>query len=244
MPTYRAIIVEPEYAGNVGFIARLIDNFSIDEFFLVNPQCSLDKEAEDRAVHAQETLSAARIVEELEYAVDGLDYLVGTTGVDATDENLLRTTVTPEQMTADIPEDAHVGIILGREGKGLSNEELDICDFTVRIPTSENYPVMNLSHAAAVMFYECFQAADSRTVEDGTSSSRQKRDVLENLFKDATESVNWEQHRQEKAVRAFQNVLGRSYVTGRELSLLLGWFREVTEQLPTDVGADVSQNTQ
>lgn len=235
MPQFRAIIVEPESAGNIGFIARLIENFAVDEFFIVNPQCDIDETAETRAVHAQETLSSARIVDDMEYAVSGLDYLVGTTGVDVSDENLVRSSVTPEQMTEQVPDDAVVGIMLGREGKGLNNEELDRCDFVVSIPASEDYPVMNLSHAAAVMFYECFTGTGSTNTLDGTSSSRDEREVLENLFKDATETVKWDHHRQDKAVRAFRNVLGRSYITGRECSLLLGLFRELTNKLQADV---------
>ncbi len=234
MPRYRAILVEPESQGNIGFIARLIDNFAIDEFFIVNPQCEIGETARSRAVHAQETLESARIVDDLSYAMENIDYLAGTTGIDTSDENLVRTSITPTQLVTDVPEDAALGIMFGREGTGLTNDELTRCDAVVRIPTTDEYPVMNLSHAAAVMFYTCFAHATSIHSESGTSSSRTERTVLENLFKDATGTLNWEQDRQEKVIQAFHNVIGRSYVTGRELSVLLGWFREVRNQMQAD----------
>jgi TrmH family RNA methyltransferase len=181
------------------------------------------------------------VVEDLSYAVDEADYLVGTTGVDATDENLVRSTVTPQQMTQDIPDEATVGLLFGREGIGLTNDELARCDTVVRIPTAEDYPVMNLSHAVAVVFYECFTGrTGSRAANTGTPSSREERDVLENLFKDATERLDWRQHRQEKALRAFHNVIGRAYITGHELSLLHGAFREIRDRLDADAVSDTN----
>lgn len=235
MPQYHAIIIEPESQGNIGFIARLVENFAIDEFFIVNPQVSIGETAKTRAVHAQETLDAARVVDDLSYAISETDYLVGTTGIDATEENLVRATVEPRQIPDDVPEDAAVGLMFGREGTGLTNGELEQCDIVVRIPTSEDYPVMNLSHAAAVVFYECFTGTSSMKSADGTASSRDQRDALENLYKDVTERLNWEQHRREKALRAFHNVIGRAYMTGHEASMLLGLFREVRNRLEADV---------
>lgn len=238
MPQFHAIVVEPESQGNLGFIARLIDNFAIGDYFIVSPQCEIGETARTRAVHAQESLDAARVVDDLSYAVEEIDYLVGTTGIDATDENLVRATVEPEDIPANVPDDAAVGLMFGREGTGLTNEELRMCDIVVRIPTDDAYPVMNLSHAAAVVFYECFKDTGSRTAEDGTASSQEQRDVLENLFKDVTGTLDWEQHRREKVKHAFTNVIGRAYITGHEASLLLGLFREVRNRLQTDVAPD------
>lgn len=234
---HRVIVVEPESEGNIGFICRLVENFAIDELFLVNPQCEIGDVAESRASHAQDTLKDARIIDELDHATNELDMLVGTTGLTGSDENVLRTTITPRQMTDQLPEDADIGVMLGREGKGLTNAELDRCDFTVRIPTSDAYEVMNLSHAAGVICYELFlsqkDSDDTSTKYNigDTPSSRKKRSVLENLFKDTTETFDWEPDRTEKTLRAFRNVIGRSYITDRELSLLLGFMREVKRSL-------------
>lgn len=225
----RAILMEPEIAGNVGFVARLIENFAIDQFFIVNPQCDI-MEARDHAVHAQETLLNARIVDSLEQASNGLDLLVGTTGVTANDENLVRHSIPPRDVMKMIPEDAAVGLLFGREGNGLTNTDLDRCDIVVHIPAAPEYPVMNLSHAAAILFYECSVATNSTSARKGTISGREERHVLENLFKDATETFDWEPERKENAVRAVQHLVGSAMVTGRELSLLLGLFRELADR--------------
>ncbi|MCJ7479262.1 MAG: TrmJ/YjtD family RNA methyltransferase [Candidatus Nanohaloarchaeota archaeon QJJ-7] len=222
---YRAVVLEPEYEGNAGFIARLVENFSIDELVFVNPGCEFGEEAEKRASHAKERLRSARVVEGLDRAVSDLDFLVGTTGIKTSDDNVLRHGITPGEMVEELPNDADIGVLLGREGKGLSNKELDRCDLIVSIPTSEDYPVMNLSHAATVMFYELYSSHTSES--NSQPSSRERREVLENLFKGLTERLDWNETRKEKTVRAFRNVLGRAYTTEREFQLLLGAFREM-----------------
>ncbi|MDY6766058.1 MAG: TrmJ/YjtD family RNA methyltransferase [Candidatus Nanohaloarchaea archaeon] len=232
---HRAVLLQPETGGNVGFIARLAENFSIDEIVLVDPQCELDGEAERYAAHAAHRLDTAEQVGSVDDAVDDLDVLLGTTGIKVDEGNVHRHGIPPRAATANMPGDADVGVLLGREGTGLSNEELDRCDTVVTIPTAENYPVMNLSHAAAVLFYELFQAREcdgstSRT-GDGTPSTRKRRAVLENLFKGLTDRLDWDGTRRERTVRAFRNVLGRAYVTDRELQLLLGAFRETRDRI-------------
>ncbi|MFB6294659.1 MAG: RNA methyltransferase [Candidatus Nanohaloarchaea archaeon] len=222
---YRAIVLQPEVPGNAGFIARLAENFAIDQLWFVDPQCDLGGEAERYASNAVDRLNAAEIVDSLDPAIDDLDYLIGTTGIKVQEGNVRRHGVPPDAVTANVPADADIGVLFGREGKGLSNDELDRCDTVVTIPTAEEYPVMNLSHAAAVIFYELFQAEHV----DEPASSRERRDVLENLFKGVTERLEWDETRRERTVRAFRNVLGRAYVTDRELQLLLGAFRETRD---------------
>lgn len=47
-----------------------------------------------------------------------------------------------------------MALLLGQEDRGLNSDELAVCDMIVSIPTSAEYPVMNLSHSAAVLFHE------------------------------------------------------------------------------------------
>ena len=67
-----------------------------------------------------------------------------------------------------------VALLLGREDCGLNSGELAICDMLVSIPTSSEYPVMNLSHAATVLFYELSGAENGAT----ELASRQSLDLL------------------------------------------------------------------
>ena len=45
-------------------------------------------------------------------------------------------------------------LVFGRENYGLYKDELALCETTVTIPTSPDYPVLNLSHAVGIVLYE------------------------------------------------------------------------------------------
>ena len=45
-------------------------------------------------------------------------------------------------------------LLIGSEGRGLSQEALDACDQTVRIPMSERCESLNAAVAAAVVLWE------------------------------------------------------------------------------------------
>src|SRR5438093_12067273 len=78
----RIVLVAPEYPGNVGYVARVMANFGVEELFLVNG-CEVTEEARDRAVHAQTILNRARRVNTLQEALRGVDLAVGTTAIPA-----------------------------------------------------------------------------------------------------------------------------------------------------------------
>ena len=157
---FRVVLVEPHYAGNIGSVARLIKNFSIHELYLVNPRAyHLSEEAFRWAVHAKDVLERAVVVKRLEDAIADASVAVGTTAK-YYEKLVRRTPVEPREM-AEILEpywnsEEVAAIVFGREPSGLTNEELDLMDFNVTIPTSREYPALNLSHAVAIILYELY----------------------------------------------------------------------------------------
>ncbi|GIT33179.1 MAG: hypothetical protein Ct9H300mP3_07100 [Gammaproteobacteria bacterium] len=45
-------------------------------------------------------------------------------------------------------------VVFGREDRGLTNEELGLCNLHVHIPSSDEYPSLNLSQAIQIIAYE------------------------------------------------------------------------------------------
>ena len=50
--------------------------------------------------------------------------------------------------------EGRVSILFGRENWGLNNDEVKRSDMICTIPTADEYPIMNLSHAVGVVCYE------------------------------------------------------------------------------------------
>ncbi|MDY6770531.1 MAG: RNA methyltransferase [Candidatus Nanohaloarchaea archaeon] len=230
---FTCIVVEPEIEGNLGFLARTMANFEVEQLILVDPDAPVGEEARNRAVKAQDILDDARIEDTLDDALDHVDVAVGTTARDAESSNVLRNAVSPEEMAERANKvDGDIGIVLGRESKGLSNEELDLCDFAVTIPTSDDYPVMNITHAAAVMFYECFKHRNNDT--QGEASSRGEKETLNNIFKNMLTTLDYSDAERERILRCMKNFVGRSFLHKQEAHTLIGFFKNVENKLQGD----------
>ncbi|RLF62628.1 MAG: RNA methyltransferase, partial [Thermoplasmata archaeon] len=151
------VLVEPKYSGNVGAVARVMMNFDFSNLYLVNP-CELDKDCFSRAMHASSIIENAKIFDSFEKAIKDLDFLVATSSV-ATDSEKkhLRKAILVEDFSKKILEvDGRIGLIFGREDFGLYNSEIEKCDLLVKIPTSEKYPSLNLSHAVCITLYNLY----------------------------------------------------------------------------------------
>lgn len=134
----KAVIVEPEQPENTGFIARLAANYQID-LRIVKPKFNLE-EARKTAKNAQEKLRNAEIFENVEKAVENLEYVVGTKPGKGTELEKFQ----PRKNTS---------VMIGRESSGLKNKELKLCDAIVHL-NPPGYSSLNQSHAAAILFHE------------------------------------------------------------------------------------------
>ena len=156
--------------------------------------------------------------------------MVGTTGKRLeTEQHHLRLHLrvpcfTPAELAAKLNgKEGTVALLLGREDCGLNSEELAICDMLVSIPTSSDYPVMNLSHAAAVLFYEL-----SRAEGGGTElASRQSLNLLQEGANSLLQDVCYPEHKVDFADLMLRRIFGRAELTEREARSLLGIIKRI-----------------
>jgi len=154
----RIVLVETTHPGNIGAVARAMKNMGLERLCLVAPQRYPHAEATARASGADDLLARARVYESLDEALTGCRLVVGTSARERTvawpllepracADLLLREAVAGE-----------VALVFGRESSGLSNEELDRCNYLVHIPTNPIYSSLNLAAAVQVLCYEIRQS--------------------------------------------------------------------------------------
>ncbi len=218
------ICIESQTPGNIGAIARVMKNFDFENLILLNPKCNhLNKEALDRATHAKEILQKAKVVKKLEY-----DTLIGTTAILGTDYNLTRSPITPEAL-AKINLQGRVGLIIGREGDGMRNEELEACDIVVSIPASKKYPTMNVSHAATIILYELFKVSKKEKIGQHIQPAKKEdKERLLALIKEKMEILKFTTEQKKKTQRTtWKKVIGKANLTKREIMALLGFMKKI-----------------
>ena len=224
------ILIEPLTEGNVGAIARVMKNFELKELVLINPKCNhLGLDAVSRAKHGKDILRKAK-VKKFNY-LKSFDYLIGTTAMLGSDYNIPRSPITPEQMAGKLSK-GKVGIVFGRESSGLTNKEVQMCDFVVTIPCSKKYPTLNLSHAAAILFYELFRKVGSEGVgEHIAMASKKEKEVILSSVDDVLNKLEWQTKEKKDTQKIiWKRIVGKSFLTKREAFALIGFFKKLKGQ--------------
>ncbi len=223
------ILVEPSKPQNLGNIARAMMNFGFSDLIIVNPRLDLsDPEIKIVARRAEIIIDQALLISKLQDIREDFKFVIGTTARIGGDYNLKRVAIPPEQLLREEFDCSKLAIVFGREQYGLSNEEIELCDLLVNIPTHMSYPVMNISHAVAIILYflsQKFQGIyhpDSKVKPKFRVASYKERQLLLNYFEQLIETTKYHPEKYHIAVQAFSNILSRGYVTGRELTTLMG----------------------
>jgi tRNA/rRNA methyltransferase len=153
----KIVLVEPAGPLNVGAVARVMKNMGLRTLVLVNPQCDpLGREARQMAVHGVDILETCQTVATLPEALMGCQRAIATTA-------RARTLLTPlEPPRVALPwlleESVTSALIFGPEDRGLSNVELNYAQRFVCIPSSSEYPSLNLAQSVAICCYELYQS--------------------------------------------------------------------------------------
>ena len=179
----RVVLVEPAGALNVGAIARvmknmglqqlvLMKNFGLTQLAIVQPRCEvLGDEARQMAVHAADVLESALVVETMPEALVGCQRAIATTARPRALDTPLET---PEEALPWLVEAGGenaiaTAILFGPEERGLSNTELNYAQRFIRIPSSDEYPSLNLAQAVAVCSYTLYRL--SQLADPSSSAS-------------------------------------------------------------------------
>ncbi|MCK4475106.1 MAG: RNA methyltransferase [Methanophagales archaeon] len=230
----RTILVEPKLEENIGAVARVIKNFGFSDLYLVNPP-NIGKKAMSVASHAYDVLRECEIVGSIEEAIENSVIVAGTTskhGI-SLNKHLRMPFFSPQQLKEKVEgiergENGVLSILFGREDTGLKREELMLCDVVVCIPTSSSYPVMNLSHAVAVVLYELSEVDGEMASASGTIrlASIEAKERLFMHMKTFLDEIGYKEHKKDKTVLMLRRILGRAELTVREVQTLRGILRK------------------
>ncbi len=176
----RVVLHQIQSPENLGAVARLLANFEFPVLRLSDPRLEDLDAAQRTAVHAEHVLEGSERTARLEDAVADAVYVLGTSGRDALRG---RTPLQPEEGVERLRAAAArgpVALVLGGERRGLSDEELALCQDVACIPAPGPQPSMNVAQAAAVLLYLASRAdeAPAPVVTPDPGAPQALREVL------------------------------------------------------------------
>jgi tRNA/rRNA methyltransferase len=156
------ILVGTKYPGNIGSTARAMFNMGLDRLILASPQCEISDESYRMAKAGGGILDSAHICRNLKSALRGIRLLVGTTGKSGgyrTPAYSLRSRI---PRILDQAAEQKIGILFGPEDTGLIDDDLQLCQLLVRIPTRYKANSINLAQAVMIVSYELWMGSLGR----------------------------------------------------------------------------------
>lgn len=226
----KIVLIEPKNSGNIGAIARIMDNFGFSELILVAPKCDhLNKEAMDRSCHAKRILKKAKIVDEFDF-LEEFDVIIGTTGVMAKDFNITRTPIESIDISKRLSglKRKNFCIVFGREDSGLHNNELEKMDLVLTIPTSKKYSSINLSHAVGIILYEFSKLGLDKITDHINKPILKEKEVLDSCVKDALDRLDFAtSYKKDTSYKVLKRVIIKAIPSKRELIALIGFFKKI-----------------
>ena len=241
MSKVRIVLIETAGERNLGSIARVMKNFGLDQLWLVNPQCDrLSEDALHMAVHAPEILENAKVVSSLPDALMGCQRAIATAGrIDKGDLPLLP----PDLGLAWLSQVDTSAIVFGAEDRGLSNAEIQHCQQVIQIPTSPDYPSLNLAQAVGICCYQ-LQLLNTPNPHSQKLTSQIAQDLLKSAPIDlaAREEIEAYYHHLESTLlkigyvyphtafhrlQKIRHIFDRANLTSAEVRMLRGMLRQV-----------------
>ena len=225
----RVVLVDTSHPGNIGAAARGMKNMFLDRLYLVRPKHYPSAEATARASGADDVLAAAVVCETLDQALTGCGLVLGMSA-------RLRKLPWPlldarEGGKLAVAESActEVALVFGNEHAGLSNEELDRCNYLVHIPANTAYSSLNLGAAVQVLAYEVMMAEREgiEPVRDGQegeklASADEMERFYEHLQRVLVEIAFLDPDNPRHLMRRMRRLFGRSHVDQNEMNILRG----------------------
>jgi len=225
------VLVKPQLGGNIGAAARAMANFGLPEMRLVAPCCDWpNSEAQARASGATSVLDRATLHDSVSEAVADRQLVLATT---ARVRALPRPSLTPRQSAERIARAGGMrsAILFGGERAGLENDELEVAEGVIRIPTDPGFTSLNLAQAVLLVGYELWMASrGGQTAAEGLGQAAAERRHLTHLADTLVSELDDAGYfrpaeRRASTVAQLRTLIFRQQLTEPEVRMLYGLIR-------------------
>nr|WP_294616008.1 tRNA (cytosine(32)/uridine(32)-2'-O)-methyltransferase TrmJ [uncultured Gilliamella sp.] len=236
----KIVLVETSHTGNMGSAARAMKTMGLTNLCLVNPIIKPDSQSISLAAGASDIIKNAHICSSLTQAIADCNLVIGTS---ARSRSLQWPNLTPKVCADKIVQQAlnsKVALVFGRERVGLTNDELQKCDYHVSIPANPDYSSLNLAMSVQVLCYEIRMSM--LNTQDLTSNSIE---VAEVDFPTNADIERFYQHLQQTLLNTgfinanhpgqvmgrLRRLFTRAHVEQQELNILRGILTSIDKKL-------------
>jgi TrmH family RNA methyltransferase len=235
------VLNETQDLVNIAGAVRALLNMGLRRLRLVRP-VEFDAYRIAGIAHgSEELLERVEFFDSLREAVSDCSHVVGTTARRRSSAFVWQHAreAAPELLALAEDAAAPIALVFGREDKGLSNEDLDLCDRVLTIPTDPRHSSLNLAQTVLLVCYELWLAgaAGERALPEPRRRAERLANVEEmaSLFEqteNALGAIDFFKKRNPPAImRTLRAIARRANLDVREAQLLRAIAYEVQSVL-------------
>lgn len=232
LSNFKVVLVETSHPGNIGAVARAMKNMGMTELRLVNPKLFPHADATARASGADDLLRSATVYASLPEAIADCQLVAGASARDRTISWPAFTARECAEKWVHAEITQNIALVFGRENSGLTNHELDLCHYLLRIPCNPGYSSLNLAAAVQVVSYELFVASGQQQIssigdhgEAPLATAEQMEGFYLHLQQTIADIGFLQPERSKSIMRRLRRIFNRIQLDTKELDILRGILR-------------------
>ena len=228
------ILHKPQLSENIGACARAIKNFNFDKLVLINPKPSFPNDKiMATSVGAKDIIKKSKVFDNLETALNKIDYLIATTSR-FRNKNIKHIQL---KDLKKIDYKKKIAFLFGSEASGLSNNEISYANYTMQIPTNNNFKSLNLSHSLIIVAQTVFNLINldikkySKSQKISLATKKQVQSML-NLCIKNLEERNFFKPKEKKPIMLenLRNIFYRMELSEKETRILSSVFANLSKK--------------
>ena len=227
------VLARTSHPGNIGAAARAMKTMGFGRLALVSPRAFPSDEATALAAGAADVLESATLHATLEEALAACSLAVGFS---ARRRDLSLPAFELREAAERIAgAEGDVALVFGNETSGLSNEELERCQWLATIPASAHYSSLNLAAAVQVACYEMAFALGTIAASQPRARASATIEDLEGLYahfeETAVASGYLDPKRPGRLMLRLRRLFARARMEREEVKFLRGFLAAVQARL-------------
>jgi tRNA/rRNA methyltransferase len=229
------ILVLPENPDNIGAAARAVKNMGFSALRIVKPPRQWKTKAKKMAMSAKDILEKAEKFRSLQEAIQDLGLVIGTTRRAGGHRGVFLSFDKTIEKARGNSLRQKIGIVFGRESKGLANEDSALCDHLVTIPTGHVYPSVNLAQAVMVLLFALSWGREaSKEVLSERALNKKEIEITIACFEEALKALGYKKGGADllpRILKTFRGLLKRSGLWEPEAQMIKGFSRKIREKV-------------
>ena len=226
------VLVNTQLPENLGATARSMLNFQFERLRVINPKFSLDNEKIiPVCAGADKVIKKIKVFKKFSDSIKDFNYVIATSNRVRSQK---KNEITFRKLKEIISKNFKVAIVFGPEKSGLDNEDLSLCDYTIKISSNQKFSSLNLSHAVAIVCYNLY----TLLLKKGESNKEKlienvaKKNELLSFYKileETLDSSNFFNVKERKKItfQKIKNIFCKYKMSSEEVRTLISIFKKI-----------------